>query len=262
MNPECSPGHNRHRMDGHASHSRQHPRMAERERDCVGGRRRRGEIRHAAFGWFRDVIRRPGYRFTVENTVHVRGDRWGSGVGRELMEALIDEARRGGKHTMVAAVDGANEASIGFHQRLGFVEVARMPEIGAKFGRSAGSSSFSSSTSMTDRSLDHGVTQSASPATGTKTPSRSKIAMPTNDFRPSCRTGHPVTRWGAPARIGAFSLNGEVCRYGGFARDELLPGPTPRTVKRRPDIPWWRSSPLAAAKEAEGDHAAATAHVP
>jgi L-amino acid N-acyltransferase YncA len=89
----------------------------------------------AAFGWFRDVIRRPGYRFTVENTVHVREDRWGSGVGRELMEALIDEARRGGKHTMVAAVDGANEASIGFHQRLGFVEVARMPEIGAKFGR-------------------------------------------------------------------------------------------------------------------------------
>ena len=89
----------------------------------------------AAFGWFRDVTRRTGYRFTVENTVHVREDHWGSGVGRELMEALIDEARRGGKHTMVAAVDGANEASIRFHQRLGFVEVARMPEVGAKFGR-------------------------------------------------------------------------------------------------------------------------------
>jgi L-amino acid N-acyltransferase YncA len=89
----------------------------------------------AAFGWFRDVIRRPGYRFTVENTVHVREDYWGSGVGRGLIEALIDGARRGGKHTMVAAVDGANEASIRFHQRMGFVEVARMPEIGAKFGR-------------------------------------------------------------------------------------------------------------------------------
>jgi L-amino acid N-acyltransferase len=89
----------------------------------------------AAFAWFRDVVRRPGYRFTVENTVHVREDRWGSGVARELMEALIDEARRGGKHAMVAAVDGANVASIRFHERLGFVEVARMPEIGAKFGR-------------------------------------------------------------------------------------------------------------------------------
>jgi L-amino acid N-acyltransferase YncA len=89
----------------------------------------------AAFGWFRDVIRRPGYRFTVENTVHVREDHWGLGVGRQLMEALVDEARRGGKHTMVAAVDGTNEASIRFHERLGFVEVARMPQIGAKFGR-------------------------------------------------------------------------------------------------------------------------------
>lgn len=96
----------------------------------------RGEVVGvAAFGWFRDVLKWPGYRFTVENTVHVRQEHWGSGVGRELMEALIDEARRSGKHTMVAAVDGANDASIRFHERLGFVEVARMPEIGAKFGR-------------------------------------------------------------------------------------------------------------------------------
>jgi phosphinothricin acetyltransferase len=36
---------------------------------------------------------------------------------------------------MVAAIDGANEKSIRFHERLGFVEVARMPNIGAKFGR-------------------------------------------------------------------------------------------------------------------------------
>jgi phosphinothricin acetyltransferase len=96
----------------------------------------RGEVVGvAAFGWFRDVVKRPGYRFTVENTIHVREDRWRSGVGRELMRALVDEARASGKHTMVAAIDGANEASIRFHERLGFVEVARMPEVGAKFGR-------------------------------------------------------------------------------------------------------------------------------
>ena len=89
----------------------------------------------AAFGWFRDAVHWPGYRFTVENTVHVREDRWGSGVGHHLMEALIVAARRSGKHVMVAAVDGSNEASIRFHSRLGFTEVGRMPEIGAKFGR-------------------------------------------------------------------------------------------------------------------------------
>jgi phosphinothricin acetyltransferase len=36
----------------------------------------------AAYGWFRDVVKRPGYRFTVENTIHVREDKWGSGIGR------------------------------------------------------------------------------------------------------------------------------------------------------------------------------------
>ena len=96
----------------------------------------RGEVVGvAAFGSFRDAVKRPGYRFTVENTVHVREDRWGSGVGRHLMTELIAEAREAGKHTMIAAVDGENEGSIQFHRRLGFVEVARMPELGAKFGR-------------------------------------------------------------------------------------------------------------------------------
>ena len=94
-----------------------------------------GVVGLAAFGWFRDVGKRPGYRFTVENTNHVGEDRWGSGVGRALMGALIEEARRSGKHTMVAAIDGENDASIRFHERLGFVAVARMPGVGAKFGR-------------------------------------------------------------------------------------------------------------------------------
>jgi L-amino acid N-acyltransferase YncA len=96
----------------------------------------RGEVVGvAAFGWFRDVVKWPGYRFTVENTIHVREDRWGSGVGETLMHALIDKARDTGKHTMIAGIDSTNEASIRFHRRLGFTEVARMPEIGAKFGR-------------------------------------------------------------------------------------------------------------------------------
>jgi L-amino acid N-acyltransferase len=89
----------------------------------------------AAFGEFRDVQKRPGYRFTVESTVHVREDRWGTGVGRDLMVALLERARELGKHTVVAAVDGENDGSIRFHERLGFVEVGRMPQLGAKLGR-------------------------------------------------------------------------------------------------------------------------------
>jgi phosphinothricin acetyltransferase len=89
----------------------------------------------ASFGDFRDIVQRLGYRFVVENTVHVRESHWGAGVGRSLMEALIERARDLDKHAMVAAVDGENEASIRFHEQLGFVEVARMPQVGAKFGR-------------------------------------------------------------------------------------------------------------------------------
>jgi len=89
----------------------------------------------AAFGWFRDVVKRPGYRFTVESTVHVRKDRWRSGVGSQLLGALVNEARVSGKHMMIAVIDGANVVSTQFHKRLGFVQVAPMPEVGEKFGR-------------------------------------------------------------------------------------------------------------------------------
>lgn len=89
----------------------------------------------ASYGEFRDVDKWPGYRFTVEHTVHVRDDHRGTGVGRLLMDELVDRACRAGKHVMVAAVTGENTASIRFHERLGFVEVARLPEVGVKFGR-------------------------------------------------------------------------------------------------------------------------------
>jgi phosphinothricin acetyltransferase len=84
---------------------------------------------------FRDSAKWPGYRFTVEHTVHVRADHWGRGVGRALMEELIGQARAAGKHVMVGGIDGANEASIRFHERLGFAVVARMPQLGWKFDR-------------------------------------------------------------------------------------------------------------------------------
>ena len=77
----------------------------------------------------------PGYRHTAELTVHVRGDHHGTGVGTQLIERLVERSRDIGLHVLVAAVDADNDASIRFHERLGFVEVARMPEVGRKFDR-------------------------------------------------------------------------------------------------------------------------------
>lgn len=89
----------------------------------------------AAYGDFRDTTRWPGYRFTVENTIHVRERHWGSGVGRVLMDELVARARAAGAHVMVAAVDRENDGSIRFHERLGFEQVGHLRQVGAKFGR-------------------------------------------------------------------------------------------------------------------------------
>jgi L-amino acid N-acyltransferase YncA len=90
-------------------------------------------IGFASFGEWRGAW--PGYRYSVEHTVHVRDDVRGQGVGRALMEALFPMARALEKHVMVGAIDAANDASIRFHERLGFERVALFREVGHKFGR-------------------------------------------------------------------------------------------------------------------------------
>ena len=89
----------------------------------------------AGFASFGDFRAWPGYRFTVEHTVHVRADRRGQGVGTALMRPLIDRAVELGKHVMVAGVDADNAGSIRFHERLGFVAAGHFHEVGFKFGR-------------------------------------------------------------------------------------------------------------------------------
>ena len=86
----------------------------------------------ASFGDFRAW---PGYRFTVEHSVHVRADLRGRGVGHALMVPLLDRARAMGKHVMVAGVDADNAGSIRFHERLGFERAGHLREVGFKFGR-------------------------------------------------------------------------------------------------------------------------------
>lgn len=91
-----------------------------------------GVIGFSSFGDFRAW---PGYRFTVEHTVHVRSDRRGSGVGTRLLQALFPRAAALGKHMMIAAVDAANGPSIRFHERLGFRQAGCLREVGHKFDR-------------------------------------------------------------------------------------------------------------------------------
>jgi L-amino acid N-acyltransferase YncA len=89
-------------------------------------------IGYASFGDFRAF---DGYRFTVEHSVYVASEARRRGVAVALVGALIERARELGKHTMIGGIAGENEPSIRLHAKLGFVESARMPEVGFKFGR-------------------------------------------------------------------------------------------------------------------------------
>ena len=88
-----------------------------------------------AWSWFRGEGTWPGYRHTRELSIHIAPGHQGEGLGRRLMEALVDRARAAGVHVLVAGVDAATERSLRFHEHMGFVEVARMPEVGRKFDR-------------------------------------------------------------------------------------------------------------------------------
>jgi len=76
-----------------------------------------------------------GYRYSVEHSVYVRDGQRGAGLGRALMEALIERARRAGLHVMVGAIESENRGSIHLHQQLGFRHIGQMPQVGCKFGR-------------------------------------------------------------------------------------------------------------------------------
>jgi L-amino acid N-acyltransferase YncA len=90
-----------------------------------------GIVGFASFGPFRPW---PGYTPTVEHTIHVREGHRGAGIGRVLLDAIVDRARALGKEVLVAGVDGGNVASIAFHERMGFRQVARMPAVGRHLG--------------------------------------------------------------------------------------------------------------------------------
>lgn len=76
-----------------------------------------------------------GYRHSVEHSIYIRADQRGNGVGKALMQALIERARQLGKHVLVAGIEAKNSGSIRFHQRLGFEEAGCLREVGTKFDR-------------------------------------------------------------------------------------------------------------------------------
>jgi L-amino acid N-acyltransferase YncA len=88
------------------------------------------------FGYYAPFRDRTAYRFTVEDSIYVREDVRGQGVGKALVAKLIELATAAGLRQMIAVIgDAENVGSIGVHATLGFHMVGTMKSTGIKFGR-------------------------------------------------------------------------------------------------------------------------------
>ena len=86
----------------------------------------------ATYGMFRE---RPAYKYTVEHSVYVDRECRGQGVGRTLLEAIIERARVQDYHVLIGGIDADNAVSIELHRKFGFTFCGEIRESGYKFGR-------------------------------------------------------------------------------------------------------------------------------
>lgn len=93
----------------------------------------RGELMgFTSYGSFRAW---PAYKYTVEHSVYVAAAYRGQGVGKRLLQAVIDAARSQAYHVLVGGIDSQNSISIRLHERFGFHYAGTIRQAGFKFGR-------------------------------------------------------------------------------------------------------------------------------
>jgi phosphinothricin acetyltransferase len=96
--------------------------------------------------------KRPAYRYTVKHSIYIHTDHLRRGLGRRLMEALIDACAAAGFRQVIGYIDAANEPSLAIHEKFGFRKVGFLPQVGFKFGHWT-------DTVMVQRSLGLGGTE-------------------------------------------------------------------------------------------------------
>jgi phosphinothricin acetyltransferase len=86
----------------------------------------------ASYGPFRAW---PAYKYSVELSVYVDETVRGKGIGSLLVQGVLTHARDRDLHVVMAGITSDNAVSLRLHEKLGFKEVAHIPEVGYKFGR-------------------------------------------------------------------------------------------------------------------------------
>jgi phosphinothricin acetyltransferase len=88
------------------------------------------------YGYYSQFRERTAYRYCVEDSVYVRENVRGQGVGKALVQSLIEICTAAGMRQMIAVIgDSENVGSIGVHASLGFQKVGTLHASGIKFGR-------------------------------------------------------------------------------------------------------------------------------
>jgi L-amino acid N-acyltransferase YncA len=90
----------------------------------------------AGYGYCALYRTRSAYRYALEDSVYVRHDAEGRGVGTALLSELIRRCEALGYRQLIAVIgDSAHAASIGLHASQGFLRVGTLRSVGFKFGR-------------------------------------------------------------------------------------------------------------------------------
>lgn len=88
------------------------------------------------FAYAAQFRERSAYRYSAEDSIYIRADAVGRGIGRVLLATLVDRSRMAGFRFMYAVIgDAENIGSIRLHEALGFEHAGVLKQIGFKFGR-------------------------------------------------------------------------------------------------------------------------------
>ena len=86
----------------------------------------------ASYGTFRAW---PAYKYSVEHSIYIHPQHRGQGLGKVLLDAIIEEAKRRQVHTLIGGIDATNAASIALHTQAGFIEAGIIKQAAYKFDR-------------------------------------------------------------------------------------------------------------------------------
>ncbi|HEX7251187.1 MAG TPA: GNAT family N-acetyltransferase [Burkholderiales bacterium] len=90
----------------------------------------------AGYGYCTLYRTRSAYRYALEDSVYVRNDAVGKGIGKAILGELVKRCEALGYRQMIAVIgDSANAASIGVHASQGFLRVGTLRSTGFKLGR-------------------------------------------------------------------------------------------------------------------------------